>query len=107
VTSSIRFVDTFLNRSVFPAQPNDRFGNATRFNPKVRAFPMFNENVSVAKSFGFTERLRMDLRWEMFNLFNRTVFGTGGTNLNSNNFGLVRNQVNDPRQMQVALKLYW
>jgi hypothetical protein len=75
------FVDTFLDRSAFPAQPNDRFGNATRFNPKVRAFPMFNENISIAKSFGFTEHLRMDFRWEMFNLFNRTVFGTGGNQL--------------------------
>ena len=38
---------------------------------------------------------------------NRTVFGTGSTNLNSHTFGQVTNQVNDPRQMQVGLKLYW
>jgi Carboxypeptidase regulatory-like domain len=98
--------DRFLDRSAFPAQPN-AFGNSTRFNPKVRAFPSFNENISVAKSFSFGEDKRLDFRWEVFNLFNRTVFGTGNTNLNNNQFGIVTNQVNDPRQMQVGLKIYW
>ncbi|HEY2933753.1 MAG TPA: TonB-dependent receptor [Acidobacteriota bacterium] len=98
--------DRFLNRSVFPAQP-DAFGNATRFNPKVRAFPGLTENISVAKSFGLGEDRRFDFRWEVFNMFNRTVFGTGSTNLNSNEFGVVNSQVNDPRQMQLGLKFYW
>jgi hypothetical protein len=50
------------------------FGNVTRYNPKVRAFPRFNENVSFAKSFNFTENFRLDFRWEMFNIFNRVIF---------------------------------
>lgn len=101
-------VDQFLDPAKFPASAQPvGFGNATRYNPKVRAFPNFNENVSLAKSFYFTEQKRLDFRWEAFNLFNRTVFGTGSTNINSNTFGIVTTQVNDPRQMQVALKLYW
>ncbi|MCI0337363.1 MAG: carboxypeptidase regulatory-like domain-containing protein [Acidobacteria bacterium] len=98
--------DRFLDRSVFPTQP-DAFGNATRFNPKVRAFPGLTENISIAKSFSLGEDRRLDFRWEVFNPFNRTVFGTGSTNLNGNTFGIVTNQVNDPRQMQVGLKIYW
>ena len=97
----------FLNLAAFPAQPNDRFGNVTRYNPKVRAFPSFNENISLAKSFHIRESKRVDFRWEAFNLFNRTTFGTGNANLNANDFGVVKTQANDPRQMQVALKLYW
>jgi hypothetical protein len=100
-------VDRFMVRSNFPVQPVDRFGNATRLNPKVREFPTFNENLSIAKTFSVTERVRVDFRWELFNMFNRTVFGIGNTNLNSNVFGVVNNQANDPRQMQAALKLYW
>jgi hypothetical protein len=99
-------VDRFLNAAAFPAQPN-AFGNATRFNPKVRAFPAFTENISIAKSFSFGEGRRFDFRWEVFNLFNRTQFGTGNTNLNNNAFGVVNTQVNEPRQMQVGLKIYW
>ncbi|MEZ5354700.1 MAG: carboxypeptidase regulatory-like domain-containing protein [Bryobacteraceae bacterium] len=98
--------DRFLNASAFPAQPVD-FGNATRHNPKLRTFPLFNENLSLAKTFSLTERFRLDFRWEAFNLFNRVRFGTGNTNLNSNAFGVVTNQANAPRSMQGALKLYW
>ena len=66
-----------------------------------------SENVSLAKTFNITERLRIDLRGEAFNIFNRTIFGTGSTNLNAGTFGQVQNQANDPRQMQVGLKVYW
>ncbi len=99
-------VDLFLNRSAFPTQPT-AFGNATRYNPKVRAFPVFNENVSFAKSFNFTEDFRLDFRWEMFNMFNRVVFATPNANLNSNTFGVVTYTVGESRQMQIGLKLYW
>ncbi len=102
-------VDRFLNPAAFPvsAQPI-AFGNTTRYNPKVRGFPNFNENLSLAKSFPLGgETRRLDVRAEAFNMFNRTVFGIGGNNLNNNNFGVVQNQVNTQRQMQVALKLYW
>jgi len=40
-------------------------------------------------------------------VFNRTVFGTGTTNLDANAFGVVSTQANSARQMQLALKLYW
>jgi hypothetical protein len=99
-------VDRRLDRSAFPAQPVN-FGNATRFNPKVRAFPDLNENLSLAKTFNITERFRLDFRAEAFNMFNRVVFGNGTNNLDSTNFGIVTNQANTQRQMQMALKLYW
>ena len=99
--------DHFLDKSVFPIQPI-AFGNVTRYNPKVRAFPTFNENISVGKSFPlFSETRRLDFRWEAFNVFNRVVFGTGSASLDSTSFGVVNSQDNKQRQMQVALKLYW
>jgi len=100
-------VDRFLKpANAFPVQPNG-FGNATRYNPKVRSFWGQSENVSIARTFRITESVRIDLRGEAFNIFNRTIFGTGSTNLNAGNFGQVTNQANDPRQMQMGLKVYW
>jgi hypothetical protein len=100
-------VDRFIKpASFFGTQPQE-FGNATRHNPKLRSFWGMSENVSLAKTFTITESVRIDLRGEAFNLFNRTIFGTGSTNLNANNIGVVTNQANNPRQMQVGLKLYW
>ena len=99
-------MDRFLNASAFPAQPIN-FGNGTRYNPKVRTFPIFNENLSMAKTFALGEKFQLNFRWEAFNLFNRARFDIGSTNLNSANFGVVTSQTNDPRRMQVGLKLYW
>jgi hypothetical protein len=100
-------VDRFFKPvNQFPAQPNG-FGNATRFNPKVRGFWGQSENASLAKTFQFTERLRMDFRWEAFNIFNRVIFGTGNANLNASTFGLVTGTANGPRDMQFGLKFYW
>ncbi len=82
-------------------------GNATRFNPKARAFPGFNEDVSIAKSFAWGEGRRVDFRWESFNIFNRVVFAGPTNNLNSPVFGVVAAQRNNPRRTQLALKIYW
>lgn len=64
-------------------------------------------DVSLGKSFPMSERFRLDFRAEAFNLLNRTVFGSPTTNLNSNSFGVITSQSNSPRQIQLALKLYW
>jgi len=100
-------VDRFMVASSFPTQPAFAFGNVTRYNPKVRAFPVFNENISLAKSFNFTEDFRLDFRWEMFNVFNRHIFAVPNTNVQNPAFGQVNATVGDARQMQVGLKLYW
>jgi len=86
------------------------FGNATRYNPKLREFPNLNENVSITRSFPVHESVRFEFRAEAFNLFNRVRFGTGSTSLQSQNFGRLTSSadlLNTPRQLQLALKLYF
>ena len=98
----------------FPLQgtgtPYNGIGNATRYNPKFRQFPNYNENISVAKSFPIREGIRVDFRAEAFNAFNRVRFGTGSTSLQSQSFGRLLSNgdlLNTPRQLQLALKLYF
>ena len=112
------FVDTWWDRSAFArVQPDcsipsgvkvgvpcDKFGSATVRNPKARGPSLLNENVSISRTFQFTESFRMDLRWEMFNIFNRVAWGGPDSRVSSDDFGLVRSQGNLPRQMQFALK---
>jgi len=96
--------------SFFPAQPANTFGNQTRYNPKFRQFGNYNENISVSKTFQIKEQIRLDLRGEAFNAFNRVRFGTGSLQLQSNQFGQLTGSgdlLNSPRSMQVALKLYF
>ncbi len=103
-------VATITSQGWFPLQLRDRIGNMTKNNPKMRNFALFNEDVSLAKSFTLSEakRTTVDLRFEAFNVLNRTIFSAPNTNLSdAANFGLVRNQSNSPRRMQFALKLNW
>jgi len=98
-------VDRFLNRAAFPDQNVLAIGNSTRFNPKLREFPNYNENLSLAKIFRFTERFSAELRGEAFNLLNRVRFGYGNTNVNASDFGTVTGTLNSPRQIQFGLKI--
>jgi hypothetical protein len=69
-----------------------------------------NFDLSLLKSFAFTERFRMEFRAESFNAWNHTQFkgdaNNGGIGLNvlSGNFGQVT-QAFDPREFQLGLKL--
>jgi hypothetical protein len=93
-----------------PQQRNLGFGNMTRYNPKVRQFPNYNENVSLTRAFPIRESVHLEFRAEAFNLLNRVRFGTGSVNLQDQNFGHLTSSsdlLNTPRQMQLALKLYF
>ena len=94
-----------------PQYGNLGFGNATRYNPKVRQFFNPNENISLLRVFPVRESVRFEFRAEAFNLLNRVRFGTGGTTLQqSSTFGRLTSSgdlLNTPRQLQLALKLYF
>jgi len=97
----------FQSASYFGPQPDTRPGNTTRHNPKART-PWKNEvNFSLAKTFPIREQWRVDFRWEMFNAFNRPQFSTGSRNVQSPSFGVVNSTMNEPRRMQLGLKLYF
>src|SRR5260370_27753512 len=101
---------TITSPGFFPFQPHAQLGNMTRTNPKMRNFPLYNENVSLAKTFTLSQEHRRtaDVRFEGFNVLNRTQFGTPNTNLNDPaNLGLVRSQANTARRLHFAVKLNW
>jgi len=108
---------TITSKGWFPLQPRNQIGNMTKNNPKIRNFPVFNENVSLAKTFSVSREpsRTVDVRFEAFNVMNRTQFSLqnpatniSSTNINdAANFGLVRAQANAPRAMQFAVKMTW
>jgi len=71
--------------------------------------PGVNEvNLGLFKNFQVTERIKVQYRFEAFNAFNRARFGGPNTDPGSSGFGTIaRNQVNQARQVQMALKLYF
>lgn len=107
----------FQPRSFFGQQPANLLPNSTRYNPKIRQPWIVNENFSLAKSFAFTEKVKLDFRVEAFNAFNRVRFNPGAANagattpapinIDDPNFGKVTSTLNDPRRLQFGLKLYF
>jgi hypothetical protein len=61
-------------------------------------------DVGMFRSFGFRERLTLQLRGEYFNVLNRANFNNPTTTLSSGGFGSISG-AGDPRIGQVALKI--
>jgi hypothetical protein len=63
-----------------------------------------NFNLALMKRVNLSEKIRLQLRGEVFNLFNHANFRTLVTNFSASNFGALT-QTDDPRVFQFGLKL--
>jgi hypothetical protein len=98
-------LNMWFNTAAFAAPGPWRFGNSSRTMPDARSHGINNFDVSVFKNTHITERLGLQFRTEVFNLFNRVRFGYPNTGLGNPNYGVVSAQSNDPRLIQLALRL--
>jgi hypothetical protein len=62
-------------------------------------------DLSVSKTIPFIGRMRAELRWEIFNVFNTVNFGMPENNFDSVDFGTVTSTVGGPRVSQFGLRL--
>lgn len=81
-------------------------------NTQVSGPPIHRLDFSLFKSFPISERKRFEFRIESFNLTNTPSFAQPGSLnfLNTANFARItstRDNPNDPRELQLALKFYW
>jgi hypothetical protein len=93
----------WINSSCFVAPPVGQLGNASRV-PAIG--PDFvNTDFSVIKQFALHREMGLNFRAEFFNLFNHTQFGLPVNDVSALGFGSVNSTVNNPRLVQLALKL--
>jgi hypothetical protein len=98
-------IDRWFDTSQF-LQPKDfTFDNMGRSTSQLRNANAHLIDFSLFKSFHVTERMRAEFRGEAFNLTNPPLFGNPGTVLNTPTFGVVTSQENNPRQVQLGLKI--
>jgi hypothetical protein len=102
-----RTADRWFNKAAFasPRNPDGswRLGNAGR--AILNADGMFNLDFGLMKAFPLTEHVRLQFRWETFNLTNTPTLGVPNSNIESPDFTTVRGTMSTPRQMQFALRL--
>jgi len=106
----------FANPEVFQEPASFTLGNTPRTLSSVSAPGTANSDMSLMKEFSLSrlrEGANLEYRLEFFNAFNHPQFGGPNTSVpaiqgqtgQNPQFGTVTNQVNLPRQIQMALKL--
>ncbi|MBY0503881.1 MAG: carboxypeptidase-like regulatory domain-containing protein [Bryobacteraceae bacterium] len=95
----------WFDTSAFTPTPAFQFGNVARSLSRVRSHGIANYDFTVFKNTAITERVGLQFRAEIFNLFNRVQFNYPGTAMGNPQFGVVSGQYNNPRLVQLALRL--
>ena len=96
----------WINQACFAAAPAGELGNAARV--PVVGPDFVNSDVSVIKQFAlpWREGMGLNFRAEFFNLGNHPQYGAPIADINEGSlFGKVNSTVNNPRLVQLALKL--
>ena len=94
----------YFNTAAFAPAATGTFGNSGR---NILRGPNFADlDVSLFKDFRFTERYRLQVRGESFNVQNRANFSNPTSSVSAGTFGRIT-AANDPRVMQLAMKLFF
>jgi hypothetical protein len=100
----------FANPEVVEQPAPYAIGNAPRTIGTIRTPGINTASLSILKDFYLgkvREGMRLEYRAEFFNAFNHPIFCGPNTTLGGGQFGEVTSQCNAPREVQMALKLYW
>jgi hypothetical protein len=99
----------FANPDAFTVPAAYTLGNAPR-TLSLRNPGTANASLSAFKEFPLSkvrEGMRLEFRFESFNAFNHPQFCGPNAVVGSGSFGNVTCQANSPREVQMALKLYF
>jgi len=92
----------------FGIMPAYTLRTLSSYMPGIRTQRAPVADVGLFKTFTIHESLRLQFRAESFNISNSVWFGSPNTTVTSSAFGTVSpSQANDPRNVQLALRLMW
>jgi hypothetical protein len=95
----------WFDTSQFTLAPQYAFGNVARTLGGLRSDGLKQIDFSLNKNVAINERTKLQVRADCFNLTNTPQFAPPATALGSANFGAVSSQNNQPRIVQLAMKL--
>jgi hypothetical protein len=97
-------IHQYFNLSAFQVPAAGQIGNSGR---NILIGPGLDDwDLSLLKDFHYTERIYAEFRAEAFNTFNHPHFDNPTTDIQSPTGGQILS-AGDPRQLQVALKIYF
>jgi len=107
-------INEWINPAAFAPPAGLTYGNEPSRMTQLREGATRNADLAVSKSFDITERVKTQFRAEFLNAFNHPqyggeYYGGWGSNINlcldCGNFGQVFGTRNDPRNIQMSLKV--
>jgi TonB dependent receptor/Carboxypeptidase regulatory-like domain/TonB-dependent Receptor Plug Domain len=97
-------VDQWFDPTAFQAVSSGTFGNEQRNQLRGPDWKSFD--LSLQRRIDLGRRVGATLRWDVFNVFNRTNFGLPNRNLSdAATVGTITSLAGDPRLMQVSVRL--
>ena len=94
----------WFDTTAFAAPALYTFGNSPRSG--LRGGNLITTDATLEKNFRVTERWRVDVRGEFYNLLNRANFNPPGATFGAADFGVVTS-ARAPRQAQLAARVSW
>jgi len=92
---------SYLDKAAFSVPAPYTFGDTARSAPYgLFAQSLWNQDVSLRRIVGITERWKLLISADVFNIPNNVRFAAPGTNIDAANFGQVTTQANGPRKVQ-------
>jgi len=93
----------WFDPSVFSVPAPFTYGNSGR---NILMAPGFaSTDLSIAKAFSLTEKSKIELRWDIFNVFNRTNLGGPNSAVDTSTAGQITGIVDFMRRMQIGARL--
>ena len=108
-TAGRQLPDAYLNPAAFDF-PRDAQGNRIRVQGdagrnSIQQPGINNWDIGLFKNFRIGDRFNAQFRWETFNTWNHTQFGSANLNTTSPSFGRITGLRVGPRRMQFRLRL--
>jgi len=100
-------LNAFVDAKAFSAPDPFTYGNAGRVLPDVRGPRQSSMSLSLFKTYALTEKLNLQFRAEAFNFTNSPMFALPNQTFGSAAFGTITSTQNAPRQLQLALRLFF
>ena len=98
-------LNEYFDTSQFTYNAPFTFGNTPRSMPDLFEPGVDDWSMSLFKDTTVRDKLQFQFRAEAFNTFNRVQFGAPNAYLNSPAFGVINNQQNGPRTLQLGARM--
>jgi carboxypeptidase family protein/TonB-dependent receptor-like protein len=96
-------VDSWFDVTAFQAVPSGTFGNTQRNT--LRGPGLANVDIALQRRFALAGQAGIELRWEVFNVFNSVQLGLPDSNISNRTAGTISRLAGDPRVMQFAVRV--